>query len=186
MKPIQVGGREYTLHYTTGTVEETGKNMETRVSGGGGGGITYGGYGGTAPVSIYSQTVVHDQLFVTDANGKEHSFQLQDFNLACRAGHKISVIWAIKKGKQTGKYICVVNHTTNNNFYNEKALKNVFRYNVGYFIGGGAALGWLLFGHDIGGAFLGSMLGVIAWALVWDRAKLNNFKATITSDVLAG
>lgn len=186
MKPITVGGREYILHYVTGTVEETGKNMETRVSGGGGGGATYGGYGGTAPVTIRSQTVVHDQLFVTDASGAEHSFQLQDFNLACRTGHKVSVIWAIKKGKPTGKYICVVNHTTNNNFYNEKALKNVFRYNLWYFIGGGAVVGWVLFGRGIGGVVMGAMLSVIAWALVWDRAKFNNFKATVATDVLAG
>lgn len=74
MKPIHVGGREYALHYTTGTVEETGKNMETRVTGGGGGGATYGGYGGTAPVTIRSQTIVHDQLFVTDANGRNTPF----------------------------------------------------------------------------------------------------------------
>lgn len=185
MKPIHAGGGEYALHYTTGTVEETGKNMETRVSGGGGGGATYGGYGGTAPVTIRSQTIVHDQLFVTDANGEEHSFQLQDFNVACRAGHKISVIWAIKKGKQTGKYIAVVNHTTNNNFYNEKALKNVFRFNIWYFLGGGFLLGFLS-GHDIGSGIMVAMLSVIAWALVWDFSKLNAFKANIATDVLAG
>src|ERR1700749_2767716 len=99
MEALQVGGRTYELHHTTGTVQEAGKNMETRVSGSGGGGASFGGYGGTEPGNIRSQPIVHDQLFLIDSNGNEHAFQLQDFNLACRAGQEVSVIWAIKKGK---------------------------------------------------------------------------------------
>jgi len=184
MKPLHVGGRTYDLHYVTGKVQETGKNMETRVTSSGGGGATFGGYGGTAPVNIRSQTIVHDQLFVTDANNGEHAFQLQDFNLACRTGHDVSVVWAIKKGKQTGKYITVVNHSTRTNFYNEKALKNVFRFNIWLFLGGGFALGFIL-GQGIGGGILFAMLALLAWALVWDFARLKKFKETIATDVIS-
>lgn len=184
MKPLQVGGRTYNLHYVTGTVQETGKNMETRVSGGGGGGATFGGYGGTAPVNIRSQTVVHDQLFVTDAENGEHAFQLQDFDLACRTGQRVSVIWAIKNGKKTGKYIVVVNHATRTNFYNEKALKNVFRFNLWLFLGTGFVIGWI-YGRDMGSGIMAAMLSVLVWILVWDFAKLNKFKETIAADVLS-
>jgi hypothetical protein len=183
MKPLQVGGRTYNLHYTTGQVQETGKNMETRVSGGGGGGATFGGYGGTAPVSIRSQTIVHDQLYITDGEGNEHAFQLQDFNVACRTGHQVSVVWAIKEGKKEGKYIAVVNHSTKTNFYNDKAIKNVFRFNLYYFLGGGFVLGFI-YGHDVLSAMMGAGLSVLAWVLVWDFKKLNNFKETIASDVI--
>lgn len=178
MEPLHVGGRTYELHHTTGKVQETGKNMETRVSGGGGGGATFGGYGGTAPVSIRSQTIVHDQLFLTDAENGEHAFQLQDFNLACRTGHEVSVIWAIKKGKKTGKYIVVVNHSTQMNFYNEKALKNVFRLNIWIFLGAGFIIG-LWYGHGIGSGIMGSLLAALVWIMVWDFAKLKKFKETI-------
>jgi hypothetical protein len=182
MEPLHVGGRTYALHYTTGTVQETGKNMETRVSGGGGGGATFGGYGGTAPVSIRSQTIVHDQLFVMDGTGNEHAFQLQDFNLACRAGQEVSVIWAIKQGKNTGKHIVVVNHATRTNFYNEKALKNVFRLNLWVFLGVGFIIGFI-YGRGIGSGIMGSLLALLVWALVWDFAKVRKFKESIAADV---
>ncbi len=183
MEPLKIGGRIYALHYTTGVVQETGKNMETRVTGSGGGGATFGGYGGTAPVSIRSQTIVHDQLFVIDKDNGEHAFQLQDFNLACRTGQKVSVIWAIKNGKKTGKYIAVVNHSTQTHFYNEKALKNVFRLNLWLFLGVGFAAGWV-YSRGIGGGIIGGLLALLVWAMVWDFARLRKFKETIGTDVV--
>jgi hypothetical protein len=42
-------------------------------------------------------------------------------------------MWAVKKGKATGKYIAVLNNTTRQNYFNQKALKNVFRFNLLYF-----------------------------------------------------
>lgn len=181
MKELEVGGRHYTVYTTKGIVNESGKNMETRVHGGGGGGYSYQGTGGSAPVSITSTTVVHDQIFLTDATGTEHSFQLQNFNVACREGNSISVVWAIKQGKKTGPYIVVVNHTTRQSYYNEKALKNVFRYNLWYFLGGGAAVGFVL-GRGITGAIFGALFGLLAWALVCDKKKLNHFKEQIAID----
>ncbi|MDB5149886.1 MAG: hypothetical protein JWQ57_3906 [Mucilaginibacter sp.] len=176
MKTISIHGRQYTVYNASGKVEESGKNMETRVHGGGGGGYSYGGTGGTAPVSISSTTVVHDQIFLTDKNGAEHAFQLQDFDVACRTGNEISVLWAIKKGKPSGKYIAVLNHSTRNDFFHDKALKNMFRFNLWYFLGGGFGAG-LLFGHDFFSGVMGLMLGLLVWALIWDFSGLKRFKA---------
>jgi hypothetical protein len=176
MKTIDIHGRHYTIYNATGKVEEAGKNLETRVHGGGGGGFTYGGTGGSAPVSISSTTVVHDQIFLTDKAGIEHSFQLQDFDVAVRTGNEISVMWAVKKGKATGKYIAVLNNTTRQNYFNQKALKNVFRFNLLYFLAGGFVLG-LIFGRSITAGTFGIVLGLLAWALIWDFPKLNKFKA---------
>lgn len=134
MKLLSAGGKEYELHSITGKVLETGKNLETKVHGGGGGGATYGGYGGTAPVSIRSTTIVHDQIFLTDEQGNEHSFQLQGFNVACREANLLSVVWAIKKGARQGPYIAVINKTTNCNFFEDKTLQSMFRYPVWYML----------------------------------------------------
>lgn len=60
MQTIKLNGKDYDLQSTTGKVWGSGKNMETRVSGGGGGGYTNRGTGYTAPVSITSKTIVHD------------------------------------------------------------------------------------------------------------------------------
>lgn len=149
MKNITAGGQQYNLYWVCGKVEETGKNLETRVSGGGGGGATFGGYGGTAPVSIQSTTVVHDQIFLTDNDGKEHSFQLQSMDVACRSGNQLSVLWAIKSGGKTGPYIAVHNHTTGQSFFDKKALNKMFCRN-----------GWLVVAAIVVALFLGKISGL--------------------------
>ncbi len=121
MKTIQVRGKEYTLYSFTGQVVGTSKNLETTVSGGGGGGSG----GSSAPVSISSITTVHDQFFLTDNSGKERAFQLNDFDLACREGHKLTVVWTIKKGEERGPYIAVRNHTTGQTFYGESQITTI-------------------------------------------------------------
>ena len=134
MELIKVNSQTYELHWVTGKIEEAGKNLETKVSGGGGGGFTYRGTGGTAPVSIKSKTVVHDQIFITEDNGHEHSFQLQDFNIACRNGNRASVLWAIKPGRKSGPYIAVLNHSTGQAYYDNKGLQRIFRRPVVYLL----------------------------------------------------
>ncbi|CAN5388723.1 hypothetical protein BH11BAC3_BH11BAC3_46290 [soil metagenome] len=139
MQALTAGGKNYDLYWTNGLVEETGKNMETRVSGGGGANNTN--------VQIHSHTVIHDQIFLTDNGGKEHSFQLSGFNVACRTGNDLSVLWAIKEGKKTGPYIAVYNHSTKQGFFADGPLKRMFCRN-----------GWLLLGAIILSLILGSKL----------------------------
>lgn len=127
MDAFSIFGKEINLYDYTGVVAETGKNMETKVSGGGGGGYSFRGTGGSAPVRITSHTVVHDQIFLIGTDGNEKSFQLQDFNVACRKENKLTVIWGIKKGQQTGPYIIVRNHTTGETFFNDAAITKLFR-----------------------------------------------------------
>lgn len=129
MNKIITSGKEYDVYWTCGKVQDSSKNMETRVHGSGGGST---GYGNTAPVNISSTTTIHDQFFLVDKNGKESSFQLQNFNVACRQGNELSVIWAIKTGKKNGPYIVVRNRTTAETFYQEVELKKIFRYPVYY------------------------------------------------------
>ncbi|MDB5120861.1 MAG: hypothetical protein JWN56_2079 [Sphingobacteriales bacterium] len=161
MKTITAGGKVYDLYCAKGHVEETGKNMETRVSGGGGGGATFGGYGATAPVSIQSHTVVHDQLFLTDKAGNEHSFQLQGFNVACRVGNELSVLWAVKRGNKTGDYIAVYNYTTGNVFYSKGTLEALFRRPALYMLG--AMVLCIILGSFMSIFYYGIVLIPIAW-----------------------
>lgn len=161
--------RPFELYHFTGVTEESGKNMETKVSGGGGGGATYQGTGGTAPVTITSRTIVHDQLFLINKDGKERAFQLQDFNLAARKGNQLTVFWGIKSGEQNGHYFAVKNHSTEEEFYRDDLLKN-------YFI-----KGWLqgllmlfssivlLIGFVGDGGIFWILLGSAGWFLVWKR-----------------
>lgn len=128
-KTIVVNGTTYALHSVTGKVLNTTKSMETSVQGSvsGGGGRLYEGSGKLKPVdlNLASTTIVHDQFFLEDANGREHSFQLQGFNVACREGNSLTVVWAIKAGQQRGPYVAVVNNSTQTRFYNEKAIDDL-------------------------------------------------------------
>ncbi|MBN7801357.1 hypothetical protein J0A67_10825 [Algoriphagus aestuariicola] len=177
---------EFSLYSFTGTTEESGKSMETQVYGGGGGGGTYQGTGGTAPVSISSRTIVHDQLFLVSLEGKERAFQLQDFNLAARKGNRLSVFWGIPSGKDTGHYIAVKNHSTDQVFYHDKEVSKLFlkSWLQGILLAAGVVL--LLSGVLGGAGLIYTALGggalFFAWKR-WDTAKkeIANFKAEISS-----
>lgn len=159
----------FDLHNFSGIVEESGKNLETRVSGGGGGGATYQGTGGTAPVTITSKTVIHDQLFLTGKEGKERSFQLQDFNLACRRGNEVTVYWGIKQGKESGQYLAVKNHTTDQVFFDDGQISSMF---LNLWIQAGLILGgiFVFFAISYLGYILGGGLFFYAWKR-WQTAK---------------
>lgn len=118
--------KAFEVHQFTGQVAESAKNMETKVTGGGGGGSSYRGSGYTAPVSIRSTTVVHDQIFLINKEGKEKSFQLQDFNLACRSGNELTIYWYIRVGSSSGKYFFVKNHSTDTHYTAENESKVMF------------------------------------------------------------
>src|SRR5665213_651954 len=109
MKQVTINARNYDFTNITGRVEEASKNLETIVRGGGGGGATYGGTGYVAPVSITSTTVVHDQIFLIDNQGNEHSFQLQGMNIACRQGNELTITSATLQGRNSVHYVATTN-----------------------------------------------------------------------------
>ncbi len=117
-------GNMFTTSFFTGTVAQASKNMETKVHGGGGGGFTYKGTGASSNVKITSTTVVHDELFLIAEDGSERAFQLQDINIACREGNRVTVVTA-QNGSKT-QYVGVINHSTGNAHYNDKVLIKFF------------------------------------------------------------
>jgi hypothetical protein len=128
-KNIVVNGKTYVFKSVTGKVLNTTKSMETSVQGSvsGGGGRLREGSGKLKPVdlNLASTTIVHDQFFLEDEAGQEHSFQLQGFNLACREGNSLTVVAAFKPGQPRGPYVAVLNHSTQNRYFNEKAINSL-------------------------------------------------------------
>jgi hypothetical protein len=136
VEELRIGSKTLSLTWFTGKVVGTTKNLETKVHGGGGGGYSSQGAGYTAPVAITSTTTVHDQLFLVDPSGKECSFQLQNFDLACRETHDVTVLWAAKKGKNTGYNVLVYNHTVNKAAYQQSSLSTLLKpWKLPYWIG---------------------------------------------------
>lgn len=169
---VEIGGNKINLYSTTGEVHEAGKRSETHVSGG-------GTVGGSTPTNVHisSTTTVHDDIFIVDSAGKEHSFQLVDFDVAVRNGNRITITHAIREGKDSGPYFLVQNHSTSQQFFSDSALKKVVRPPV-----------WLTLLIAIGGTavllpFLSCfavvvLFGVLIGAEVVARSRVKTFKKT--------
>ena len=183
MKTFIGGGRQYNLYWVTGKVLQVGKNMETRVTGSGGGGFSYKGTGATSSVSISSQTIVHDQLILEDGEGVEHSFQLMHFDIAARESNVLTVLWAIKQGKESGKVMVVRNKTTRKTYFRNDVINGVFFHPWWYPVLAGIGIG--LIAH-----FIPPLLYItsIAWIAIWiiwyrkGRAAVKHFKTQTDFD----
>ncbi len=128
-RKLLCGRTRYKLYSATGTVLSPSKDREVRthISGGGGTGYVSGGtgYSSQAPITSSTTTITHVQFFLKEAEEKERPIQITDVNLALREGQKLSVVWAIKEGKDAGHYFLFRNHTTQKTDYNESVLLNM-------------------------------------------------------------
>jgi hypothetical protein len=113
---VTFNGKTYGLWSVTGRVMDTNTRAETEVhgSGGGGGGFSYQGTGGssTAPVRITSTTTRYTKIFLLDSDGREHALELIDFDVRCRAGNGLTLVYAIPEGKEDGPFVAAYNHST--------------------------------------------------------------------------
>ena len=105
----------YWVSIFTGTVEECRRGSKTEVDGdfAGGGGVIDPRWGGTVDEvygSIVSTTTTRLELFVREG-GKERHFAFTDVDFPVRQGHRVSVLWAGRKGEKTGQYVILHNHT---------------------------------------------------------------------------
>lgn len=145
LKNIEINGQTYLLSAITGKVIDCQKRNETIVSGRGGGGFIRDGSGFVKPVSIHSQTKVYDQIFIIDELGQEHSFELCNFNLACRSNSKLSIVKVQKIKFDNGIILIVYNHDTRQIFFNEYKLYDWYKvswlWHIPVF-----CLGWILSG----------------------------------------
>ena len=102
-KTIKAGGKEYDLYAVTGIVANVEKVVKTHV------------YGGNQSVS--SSNTIDTQIQLIDNNGREHSFQLSDWDIACRIGNKLTISWLLPKGMSSSnidkrRYVLIINHST--------------------------------------------------------------------------
>lgn len=171
----------FTTSFFTGTVAQSSKNMETKVHGSGGGGFTYKGTGGNSNVRITSTTVVHDELFLIADDGSERAFQLQDINIACREGNRVTVVTAQNNSKS--QYVGVINHSTGNAHYNDKVLIKFFA---------GTLTIILCFAALIGGLFL--IFTIIApvaagvfiyWTNKTIKSEMREYKSAVQRNLVA-
>lgn len=113
---LNAGYSYYTLNTATGMVLSPTKAMQEHVS------VHGDGRGG---VHSTSHTVIHDQFFIRNAQHYETDVKLRNVDLALREGHDFSAVWAIKRGRKSGNYFLLRNHTTNRTDFLDHALKEM-------------------------------------------------------------
>jgi len=194
-KDIIVGGKLYAIYYVQGGVVGKDKQMETRVHGGGGGGATYQGTGGTAPISISSTSTIHDKVYLDTGNGKEAVIEVQDWDIACREGHRMTVVWVIGQGKNSGPYVGFANHTTDELFVSKLSLERLLTGLASMNIGSGGliafafaagGIGWFIgapFGESVGSVT--AVLGFIGFFILkfYLTAKVKNNVTVLDSEI---
>lgn len=113
---LHAGYSHYILHTATGMVLSPTKDIEKEIT-------VHGD--GRGRVHSTSHTVIHDQFFIRNAQSHETEVKLRNVDLALRAGHDFSAVWAIKRGKKFGNYFLLRNHTTNRADFLDHALKEM-------------------------------------------------------------
>ncbi|WP_374571630.1 hypothetical protein [Phenylobacterium sp.] len=146
-KKVQFNGKTYGLHSVSGKVMDTNTRSETEVtgSGGGGGGFSYQGTGAssTRAIRITSTTTRFTKIFILGEDGVEHAAELVDFDVRCRAGNGLTLIWAIKEGKDKGPYIAAYNHSSRDMEFDEDVIGRLCRPTMVSMLAG-SAIGFVL------------------------------------------
>ena len=110
----------------TGCVLQSNKWSETHISGGGGGGMTYGGHGSSHVNDVSSQVISQGEIWVRDEAGKEHHLRFSGIEVPTRGGHILTAIYARAKRDKKGLYFLasLYNHTTGENYTLNKVLED--------------------------------------------------------------
>jgi hypothetical protein len=103
---VVVDGTTCHLYHFTGKVISTKKDKETVIS------SRAGGTQANPTTHVSSTTVDHHEFFLANAEGKEKSFKVTDFDFPLREGQTLSMVWAIPDGSERGPYIHARNHST--------------------------------------------------------------------------
>jgi len=96
---FSVGKKKYELHYVKGSVIDIQKtNTNNRLS---------------------------EKIFINQENGEEYIAELYNWDIACRQGHSILLIWVVEPDKDGGPYVVFKNISTNNITIQKQIIENL-------------------------------------------------------------
>lgn len=130
-------GKRLDFYTLTGRVMSANKNYESRMQANttvsSRGGTIHGsnGYvsGYIAPshhnVSVNSETIEHQEIFLEDEHGQQHAIQIRNWGVSCAPGHEMTFVWAVVLGQSSGPYLHITNHTTRQEYRSEQSIINL-------------------------------------------------------------
>lgn len=121
-------GLKYGVFTVSGGVEATDTRSETEVTGSisGGGGMSYQGTGGNAPVSgrIESKTTRFQNIFLKEDDGTEHTVELVNFLVPCNSSQRLTLFGVTHGNNEYGSWFRAYNHNSRNHYEHMKALRD--------------------------------------------------------------
>ena len=180
-----IAKKTYTVCDFWGEVVDTSKQLETNVTGGGGGGMMWNGYGHTQPVEIHSTTTVHDDFYLLNPNGQERHFALANWNVSARTGHTMQVFWLIAGNRKKGPYVAVYNKNLETFFWKDDILLKLA--DAHYFIKlWGSWFVVAVLAYMVNSVWFLVLGGIGVW-IYWFKQKLTlvaEFKKAITAQMI--
>lgn len=127
LSKLVAGGKRYIVYTFTGTVSNSSRTAETTVTDDRAVQGNFNEWGGTITTtgSVRAKTTLHDQFFLTSAQGDTHNVQVDDLSLPVGNGQLVSVAWAVRKGRKRGQYFMYRNHTTNQYLYDPVTMRTL-------------------------------------------------------------
>jgi hypothetical protein len=176
---VIIDGITYDVHYFKGQVVGVERRDKLSIQGGGSGYISiYKGTGsGFSSSYITSETTENQRIFLQTPFGEEEHFDFVNWDIPCRNGHVLSVLWVQKRNK-SGPIFYVINHNLK-----QRMKKDVSRFNyyfdepkhaglifidvVGLFLTGMILLG----ASKDGAAVLGAICCMFVIPIIWYLLK---------------
>jgi hypothetical protein len=106
-----IDGTRVWLRKDNGIVDSVKDWSETHVSSSGGGGYLSGGTGHVSAPIVTSSSIHRQVFFLKCEDGTEKECDTNLINVS--VGHKVSLVWGAKQGKDNGDYLGFYNHATN-------------------------------------------------------------------------
>jgi hypothetical protein len=151
VKQIKTHRSTINIHSLSGTIKKYNQFVETKVSGSGGGGAFYKGTGDISDINISTSHTLRREIFLESDDGRLHPLKLTGWeDFMCMEGNKISLVWIIEKGMDSGDYVYLKNHTTGRGSWWKSGVGRHFKFPmlrilkwttgissvIGFFIGG--------------------------------------------------
>lgn len=173
--------KEIEFWQLTGEVLGSDKYSETHVSvsssGGGGYVGPNGGHVSAPKVHSSSSSITNHEFWIKTADGLEKDIKLKGADIPLRAGQKITLISAGRKGKDTGWYSVLVNHSAGKHWFINKADDLNNRLRIELMTGKSLIIAAIiLFGTayltapESYGYFLDRNFGRAEWGVAWGLA----------------
>ena len=176
---VIIDGITYDVDYFKGQVVGVERRDKLSIQGGGSGYISiYQGTGsGFSSSYITSETTQNQRIFLQTPFEEEEHFDFVNWDIPCRNGHVLSVLWVQKRNK-SGPIFYVINHNLK-----QRMKKDVSRFNyyfdepkhaglifidvVGLFLTGMILLGT----SKDGAAVLGAICCMFVIPIIWYRLR---------------